>query len=907
MAASWKATRQIALGGTSLVAAMFLAAQPAVAQTPPAQGADNQDAPEEEEIVVTGTSIRGVPPTGSNLISVGRDDIEALGGANTPDLSASIPQLNSFNTAPQTSAGTGPGLGSFAPALRGLPANATLPLMDGHRVIGAAVQVTNPDFPLIPNLALERIEVVADGASAIYGSDAVAGVVNFITRRRVDGAEVSASYGVADGYYAGNIGALVGRDWGSGSIFAAYQYTENDNITGAERDYRVLDYRPAGGVDSRPTACPAPTVGAASTTFAYDPLTNSFGAAGTANHCDSAGAADILPSSRIHALFLSGRQDLTDDVTLWGEILYSERHDDIQVAAPAQSVVLYNPAVYGAFGNPNFRGPATWASETVNFRTDNLIGSDHFTNTNDKSVGNSSFGLDWQLPHGLELNVYGTLDWSRNDTFVPGIDATALGYYANNNNFAVGGTGSTNAATALDPFDTSTPAATVAAILNYASDVTEEQEVDLGAVRLNGPIADLPGGELRFALGVETRSEAFEQSGYVGTPASPVPEDFGRRVNSVYGELFIPIVGAGNEAPLFHSLALSLSQRYDHYSDFGSTSNPKVGLTWQPVEGLNLRGTYGTSFRAPGLRELGATTGAYYFSAAVGPFIYPTIVNQSVFFFGGNPNLEPEEATTYSFGVDLSPTSLPNFHASLTYYNLDYSNVIGSPAIASAFTDPTLASLVITGNPATNPTINNLLYGIGAVPIGWPSASLGTTTTTVVDLRNNNLGTRNTDGLDFDINYRWDTEFGAIFADLAGNYILSFDTRLTPGAPETDSLRLGLPRWTARATLGADIGSLSLAGFVNYRDGITNNYATTGGGTVSYSADPYMTVDLRAAWTLPEDGWTNGTVLALQVNDVFDEEPPFFPASSGSPMFDGIGGAYNPIGRYIALNVRKTF
>lgn len=149
MAASWKATRQIALGGTSLVAAMFLAAQPAVAQTPPAQGADNQDAPEEEEIVVTGTSIRGVPPTGSNLISVGRDDIEALGGANTPDLSASIPQLNSFNTAPQTSAGTGPGLGSFAPALRGLPANATLPLMDGHRVIGAAVQVTNPDFPLV--------------------------------------------------------------------------------------------------------------------------------------------------------------------------------------------------------------------------------------------------------------------------------------------------------------------------------------------------------------------------------------------------------------------------------------------------------------------------------------------------------------------------------------------------------------------------------------------------------------------------------------------------------------------------------------------------------------------------------------------------------------------------------------
>ncbi|MBK8544915.1 MAG: TonB-dependent receptor [Caulobacteraceae bacterium] len=905
MVGPWKATRQLALTGASL-AAMLLAAAPAFAQTPPID-AEADETAEEEDIVVTGTSIRGVAPVGSNLISVTRDDIETHGGANTPDLSASIPQLNSFNTAPQTSAGTGPGLGSFAPALRGLPANATLPLMDGHRVIGAAVQVTNPDFPLIPNLALERIEVVADGASAIYGSDAVAGVVNFITRERFDGAEVSANYGVADGYYAGNIGGLVGLDWGNGSILAAYQYTESDNITGAERDYRVLDYRAAGGVDSRPIACPAPTVSAAASTFAYDPLTNSFGAAGTANHCDSAGAADILPSSRIHALFLSGRQDLTDNATVWGEILYSQRDEDIQVAAPAQSVVLYNPAVYGAFGNPNFRGPASWASETVNFRTDNLIGSDHFTNTNDKRVGNSSFGLDLELAGDLELNVYGTVNWSRNDTFVPGIDATALAYYANNNNFAVGGTGSTNPATALDPFDASTPAATVAAILNYASDVTEEQEVDLGAMRLNGPIADLPGGELRFAFGVETRSETFEQSGYVGTSASPVPEDFSRRVNSVYGELFIPIFGEGNEAPFFHRLALSLSQRYDDYSDFGSTSNPKVGLNWQPVEGLNLRGTYGTSFRAPGLRELGATTGAYYFSAATGPFIYPTIVNQSVFFFGGNPNLKPEEATTHSFGVDLNPSWLPNLRASVTYYNIDYSNVIGSPSIISAFTDPTLASLVTTGNPATNPTINTLLYGIGAVPIGWPSTSLGTTTTTVVDLRNNNLGTRNTDGLDFDINYRWDTDFGAMFVDLAGNYILNFDTRLTPGAPETDSLRLGLPRWTARATVGADVGSFSFAGFVNYRDGITSNYATTGGGIASYSSDAYMTVDLRAGWRLPDEGWTQGTVLALQINDVFDEEPPFFPASSGSPMFDGIGGSYNPIGRYVALNVRKTF
>ncbi|UPT61477.1 MAG: TonB-dependent receptor plug domain-containing protein [Hyphomonadaceae bacterium JAD_PAG50586_4] len=325
MAASWKATRHIALGGTSLVAAMLLLAGPALAQNANAPQGDAQaaEASEEEDIVVTGTSIRGVPPTGSNLISVTREDIEAHGGANTPDLSASIPQLSSFNTAPQTSAGTGPGLGSFAPALRGLPASATLPLMNGHRLVGAGVQVTNPDYPLIPNLAVERIEVVADGSSAIYGSDAVAGVVNFITRRNFSGAEISASYGVADDYYSGHIGGVFGRDWGSGSILAAYQYTENDNITGAERDYRVLDYSPWGGVDARPSACAEPNVYVGSPYFdpapsyAYDSTTDTFGAAGTRNRCDSAAGADIFPSSDIHAVFVSAQQDLTDNVTLW--------------------------------------------------------------------------------------------------------------------------------------------------------------------------------------------------------------------------------------------------------------------------------------------------------------------------------------------------------------------------------------------------------------------------------------------------------------------------------------------------------------------------------------------------------------------------------------------------------------
>jgi iron complex outermembrane receptor protein len=875
MAGPWKVTRQIALSGTSLVAAMFLAAGPGLAQT---QGAEGQadETPQEEEIVVTGTSIRGVPPTGSNLISVTRDDIETHGGANTPDLIASVPQLNSFNTAPQASLG---GFGSFAPGLRGLPANATLPLMNGRRLVAAAANETNPDFPLIPNLAIERIEVVADGASSIYGSDAVAGVVNFITRRRVSGVEVSASYGAADEYYSENIGGLFGRDWGSGSVLAAYQYTENDNILGADRDYRVQDFRPYGGIDTRSTSCPSPNVLPDIALWSVYYAAPAF-AFNTQNHCDNGAGADLVPSSRIHALFVSGRQELGDSAALWGEILYSDREDELRVAPPGQTIFVFNT-------NPFFQGPAGATNEYVLFRPDNLIGADHFTNTDERRVGNSSFGVDFALPRELNLSVYGTYDWAENDAFIPQINTAALAAAA----------AGTTPATALDPFGAGTSPAVIAAILNSSTDVNIDQLTSLGAVKLDGPLADLPGGQVRFALGGELRRETFEQRGFVG--ATAVPEDLERDITSVYGELFVPIVGAGNEAPFLHSLSLSLSGRYDDYSDFGTTSNPKVGLNWEPVEGVLVRGSYGTSFRAPGLRQVGATVGSYYLSAAQAT----TFANDptrglaqvnTVYLLGGNDGLQPEEATTFSYGVDVNPTFLPDLRASLTYYNIEYTNVIGTPSVPYVFTDPTFAPLVYRD--ATLTELNSLLALAVPVNLPAPLPAIGN----VLDLRLNNFGIRNTDGLDFDINYRWSTNFGAVFADLAGNYILNFDTQFSPGASVSDSLSLGVPRWTARATLGADVGSVSLASFVNYRDGVTNNF-TTPTGVSSYEADPYVTVDLRVAWTLPDTGWTEGTVLALQINDVFDEEPPFFPAT------DGIGGAYNPIGRFVALNLRKAF
>ncbi|MBO9558949.1 MAG: TonB-dependent receptor [Caulobacter sp.] len=878
-----------ALSGVSLLVLALLAPGLAGAQTTntAAPGADDSELV--SEIVVTGSSIRGVPPTGSNLISVSREDIRAIGANTTPELLATVPQLNSFNTAPRAANG---GAGAFAPGLRSLPASATLPLMNGHRLVAGGTNQTNPDFPFLPELAIERVEIVADGASAIYGSDAVAGVVNFITRKRFSGVDTSIRYGAADDYHTFSVSGLAGRTWDKGSVLAAYQYAENGNIVGGDRDYRIVDLRPYGGVDTRTTVCPAPNVRVNTTAYAVNYAAPGL-APNTTNSCDNGAVADLVPKSRLHSGFISAQQDLNDRVTLWSELLYSDRKDTVRAPPPAGAgasggVILNN---FPGFANPFFKTPPGTGATTefVQFRTDNLYGEDHIDNVFRVRAGNSSAGLDAKLPRDLKLTVYGTYDWATNDTYLPAINPAALDAAANG----------TTAATALDPFGNNTSPAVAAKITDYAGDLVIHQKTYLGATKIDGPLAELPGGQMKIAVGAEYRHETFEQRGIYG--GSQVPENLTRNIGSIYGELYVPVFGAGNQAPLMSSLALSLSGRYDHYSDFGSTTNPKIGVNWEPVGGLTLRGTYGRSFRAPGLRDVGATVGAYYYNAAAiagSTFRDPlrgAAQVDTIFLLGGNSGLQPEKAKTYSFGADLHPASLPNFHGSVTYYDIRYTNVIGTPGGAIAFTDPTFASVIFR-----NPTAAQLssLLSI-AVPVNFVPGALPAIGN-LLDFRQGNFGVRNTNGLDFDVGYRQPTSFGALYAGLTGNYIFKFETQLSPTAPVSDSLKLGVPKATLRGTLGLQAGPYNALAFVNYRDGVTGQYATPT-GFAAYSAKAYTTIDLRASMKLSNTGLTKGTELGVQINDLFDQKPPFFPAT------DGIGGAYNPIGRYVALGVRKSF
>jgi iron complex outermembrane recepter protein len=855
---------------------------PAAVQAQSADTSDQAaqgDAEVEADIVITGTSIRGIPPTGSGLISISREDAKLIGAASTPELLATVPQLNSFNTAPRVSNG---GLGSFAPGLRGLPTAATLPLMNGHRLISGSTQQTNPDYPFIPELAIERVEIVADGASAIYGSEAVAGVVNFITRKRLSGLEANVRYGMADDYHAFNAGGIFGQEWGSGSFLVAYQYQENSNITGADRPYRALDFRAAGGIDTRSTVCPDANVNLFTGTIYAAP-----GLAPGLNTCDPRGPVDLVPQNRTHSAFVSARQELSSAVTLWADVLYSDRKDIVQAALPGQTFVLITAA------NPFFRAPPGTGSVFgyFDFRPDRLVGADHFDQTFRVRAGNATAGVDIQLPADFKASIYGSFNWSRNDTLQPGINTTALTAAA----------AGTTPATALDPFGTRTNPAVVAAILDNPTDFTNRQRLKIGAVKVDGPLAELPGGQIKIALGAEYRRETYMQRGQSGGVG--FPEDLERDVQSVYGELFVPLFGDGNAAPMARSLALSLSGRYDHYSDFGSTSNPKIGLTWEPVEGVNLRGSYGRSFRAPGLRDLGSTVGSYYAAAALvdafgarDPSRGAAQVN-TILLFGGNQALTPETARTWSLGADLRPKFTPNLSASVTFYDIKYDNVIGTPSGLGTllFSDPTFSALVLR-----NPTATQVSAAIADTVPFYYTFSAVPPIGNILDLRQGNFGVRKTSGIDFDVQYQQQTGFGTIFGGVAGNYILSYRNQLSPTSLESDSLEAGIPRATFRTTLGVTSGPLTFVNFVNHRTGLTASYATPTGSSL-YEAKGYTTIDLRLSARLPDLAFAKGTELGLQINDLFDATPPFFPGT------DGIGGAYNPIGRYAAMSLRTSF
>ncbi len=875
------------------------------ATAPTAAQEDGRDADELlEEVVVTGSRMRGVEsPVGSAVISIDRDYIDKSNAVAVDQLIREIPQAYNLGVS-ESSRGQPGGNGNIvygnSANLRGIGPFSTLVLVDGHRVV---TNSRNVDPSLLPTLALERVDVVADGASAVYGSDAIAGVVNLVQRRNVDGGKAIARYGSGDEYDEHLLGVSWGTTWDNGQFFAAFENGTHANLNGLNRDYfRAL--QPGG--DYRTPLCDPGNIVVSGVSYAIPEGGVTSENAGslvpnTQNLCETLVQQDLLPEQEYNSFSFTSNYRFSDATEVYLDGFYSRRDFDRAVGPAIASLVV--PSTNAFFVDPAGTSPA---SVTVQYNFANDLPTD------DASGHVSRWGLTAGIKQKLpaEWAFDALVSYGENNEVSEtyrGLDSRAL----------PGALASGDPNAALDVFGLHrTSDAVLAAISDQVFLV--DSDVDFLGVeaRVNGPVWDLPGGELQVALGYE-RQEYTSVPGLArGDPGAPmqcVPcqvagvSELKRDIDSFYGEVLVPVFGSGNAMTGLQSLDLRAAVRYDDYSDVGSTDNWQYGIGWGPTDQITLRASYGESFRAPLFADLYGNSSAMF----VEPFVDPTIggaPRQGVFQSGGNPDLNPETAETWSVGVDWEVAALPGTLIRLTYFQIDYENQIaqylGDRNILQRESEFEGTDIILR-DAAAQARVDELFEqgltvarGVLPVPV-----------TLYVDGRPSNLGRSETEGIDFLLRTAWSTDGGSQFtADLSGVYTLDYKVSITPTGTllDRENVIFNPLRLRARASLFWELNRYSARVVVNHIGAYDNTLASP-----TQKVDSFSPVDLNA-WISFGDpdgtGLADGWVLGFQVGNVFDEDPPYVniaPSGNGSGGYDAT--ASNPVGRLFGISLEKSF
>ena len=599
-----------------------------------------------ETITVTGSNIRRVDIETSNpVITIDRAAIEKTGKLTLGDLVQSLPAVTGPNTNPQVNNSGGSGFSSIG--LRGLGSPRTLVLINGHRFLSR-------DPNAIPVNMVERIEVLTDGASSVYGSDAIAGVVNFILRSDYQGAEFTADYGISDKDDGASRGYsfTFGHSTDRGSIMAGIHYKKVDGVESSHRDFardsltRIAGAN--GAVDTFVGGSPATPNGRIRVPSGFQHLfpgcefiSRNDGASGlnVANdfHCyepanDAYNYATVnlimTPQERT-GLFLNGNYKLADNVEAYLSVLSNKTSAAFQLA----------PAVYGAVYGAVISADSYYNPFGVEFSP---AAGDNFR-ARLESLGNrsaSSGTANNQIATGLRgsFDVWNDYQWNWEVGYDYGhVHAGTVTYGLpdlNALNLATGAsfydeeTGTVRCGTLDDPIDGCTPFnpfnlqdPNSVAVLRSASRPGVSGLYSIERVKradMNGGLFELPGGTVQLAIGASHRENYLHSNVDTGlvidffgncTLGSQCASALqgGYNVKEAYAELFLPIV---KDIPFLHALNLTLGDRYSKFNSFGSTNNTKIALEWRPIEDLLLRGTVSEVFRAPTIGNIFAGAGS---------------------------------------------------------------------------------------------------------------------------------------------------------------------------------------------------------------------------------------------------------------------------------------------------------
>lgn len=887
-------------------------AAPATAPAPqiPAEAAPAAESP--QDIVVTGTSIRGAPPVGSALIQLGRDEIEASTSATTDQLVREVPQIFNFGITDATRGGASGGSNivfSNSINIRGIAPYATLTLINGRRPVPQGTIGQNVDPSNIPAISLQRIEIIADGTSAVYGSDSVSGVANLILRRRFEGVGVDVQYGIGDAYNTFTANAIVGANWDTGRFTLSGQHSYRSALSGSDRDFYGADLRTRGGGDFRTTQCAPGNIQIGSTSYAVPAggATPANLAAGSRNLCDVFKATDLLPRREINSAVLTFDQDIGNSVHFFADGLYARRKGYRVSGVATQNLVV--PSTNAFFVQPAgttlpfCAGTSGPRCETVQYSFDGVFGP--ATSEINSETWQATAGAEIALGKDWNVSVYTTYGKNSERAFDHGRAVNPANLTA--------ALASGNPATAFNPFNTSANnPAVVGSIFDLYINTRGFTTMSDSGAKLDGTLFTLPGGPVKAALGAEyywLRNVGGQLRGPSGALAG-TDLTVSRTVKSAYAELLVPIFGPENAVPGIHRLDIDIAGRIDDYSDVGSTRNPKIGVNWSPVEGLTLHGSYGTSFRAPLLNQIFLPGGN---QLLVQTYFDPTANGgagaaiRGVALTGDGRLLKPETARTWSFGADWTPAALPGASISLSYFDLVYEGQVQGYAtnLNILQQENLFRSIVFRGAAAQTQIAQYISQNL---PIQFGSLAEAQASQVFVNGLPSNLGVTIARGLDFDVQVPIRTErLGNFRFGIRGTRFFTYKVALTPGGERVESLNtINNPqKFKARAALGWEMGPLKVDLFGNYQNAYDNNLTTP---TQRVSA--YTTVDMGITYNLGGVlDFAKEARIGLDVTNLFDRNPPFVNLSNS---FFVSGGGYDPtsaspIGRVVAVSLKSRF
>lgn len=849
------------------------------ARTPSHAGERTEPIQEFSRVEVTGSRLRRIEADGPAPVNVyTAKDIEKSGQASLQRFLANLPEVS----ASAGEGGFGRALGQGTVQLRGLPLGSTLVLVNGRKVqaVGSSTgSVFN--LNLIPLAAIERIEVVPSGSSAVYGGDALAGVVNIILKKSMNGQSLSARLGSGRGLGDGSVSVATGGHNAESSYLLVGSFSRSTPLNTIDRDFfKNNDFRAIGGNDERLPYCTPGNVSSVSgnlpglnasvaaipqLTPSQTPSIADFQAtAGTRNLCNlyaTGGGSALVHGDQTFALHSLAEYRLAGSWSAFGEVMFVKD----RVEAPGRGVALNNVTVpasnpFNPFG-VNVKVTAVLADESEH---QGLVRRSRFTRVLAGVRGELAADWDAELTLSTSSDHGNSVD--RNDS----VNAIAL----------AAALASTDPAATFNPF-TSGKAANDAVLRNILVDTVRfdrgRKDQVSGIVR--GSLGQLWAGPVDVVVGAEAARDWYDMN----VPGQTEVHG-NRRSSAAYGEVRAPLLAGQEEGRTGWSLAaITLAARHDNYSDFGSANTFQGGLEIRPTRNLLIRGSAAGSFKPPTLLQTNVNAATYQAAdyALVDPARNGEAITSGTIVRTTNKDLAPEHGQARGIGAVWEPEGGLGTRFSTTYWQLRIRSMIAILSPQSALNYESTFPAFVTRGPSVN---------------GQPGV------VTSIKQAEINFGRLDTAGADVDVAYAWRSSVGRVTAGVGATRVNEYKVQLAPGAAVVD--RLGrrfadywAPRWKGRLSVGVDDRAWAF--------GLMSRYLGTykDAGTSERRLGNYWMHDLAGSLNLKQ-AWPalfpsfSAASIGMSISNLTDRLPQYVP---GAPNFDVTQADWR--GRYVVARL----